>query len=62
MTSREQIIAEARAEKAGWLAGRYDWTEEQITAYLGGISWTGWLPPWWAYWDAFGPKLPPVAA
>jgi hypothetical protein len=57
--TRERIIAEARAEKAGWLAGRYGWTQEQIDAYLAGITWTGWLPPWWVYADTFHP-MPPL--
>jgi hypothetical protein len=41
--TREQIIAEARAEKGGYLRGK-GWTEEQIVAYLAGVRWTGWRP------------------
>jgi hypothetical protein len=41
--TREEIIAEARAEKGGFLRGK-GWTEEQIAAYLDGVRWVGWLP------------------
>jgi hypothetical protein len=43
--NREQILAECRAEKGGYLRGK-GWTEEQIAAYLAAGS-IGWRPPWW---------------
>jgi hypothetical protein len=43
-----EILAEARAEKAGYLRGK-GWTEEQIQAYLDGARWAGWRPPWWKF-------------
>lgn len=50
--TREQICEDARAEKRGYLRGRFGWTDEQITAYFAGRggSW-GWLPPHWVYWE-----------
>ena len=43
--TREQILAEARAEKGGYLRGK-GWTEPQIAAYLQCLG-IGWRPPWW---------------
>jgi hypothetical protein len=44
--SREQILAEAREEKAGYLRGK-GWTDGQIAAYFASCRWIGWRPPWW---------------